>query len=91
MVPFLADKEEEAIAANTHTDRHSELSFSTETSRLDSELTEASIALCDPDSKRQKSYLRTNKETFDAELYGILEALGMTLKKGRVGQGASRQ
>lgn len=46
---------------------------------------------CSPEWKTRKIYPGTIKEVFNTELYAIVEALDIALKKERVGLGASRR
>lgn len=54
--------------------------FWTDSSRMDTRCTGASVAWCNPEWKMQWTYLGTNKEVFYAELYVIGEALGIALR-----------
>lgn len=44
-----------------------------------------------PEWKMRKTYLDTNKEVFDTELYAIGEALEIAVKNGGVGCGTGRR
>lgn len=56
---------------------------------LDAKCTGASLARWNHDWNTQKTYLGTNKEVFNAELYTMGDALEIALKNRRVRQGAS--
>lgn len=45
---------------------------------------------CNTEWKNQRTYLATNKEVLDEELYGMGEALGIALRNGRTEPEASR-
>lgn len=45
----------------------------------------ASVAWRDPGCKIRKTYLDINKEAFDAELYGVREALGIAMRGREIG------
>lgn len=51
-------------------------------SRLDTGLTGANVPWSDTERRTWKTYLRRNKEVFDAELYVIGEALEIVLRGG---------
>lgn len=65
--------------------------FWTDGSRQDSGRTEASVAWYNPWWKMWKTFLFTNKEVFDAELYAIREALRVALWERQTKYVASRQ
>lgn len=63
------------MEAKKHTDGPDELSFLTNGSRLDSGYTGASVVWRDTELRSRKTYMGTNKEVFDEDLYAIGEAL----------------
>lgn len=74
-----------------HSDRPGEMSFWKDGSRMDSRCTEASVAWQDLEWKTRKTYLVTNNEVFNAELYVIWEVAEIALKNGQVRRKARRQ
>lgn len=58
---------------------------------MDSGCTGANVTWCDPESMTWKTYLSTNKELFDTELYIIEEALEIALRGGQTEHKSSRQ
>lgn len=90
IAPFIGDKEEGAERFRKHIDALVELVLWTGGSRLNSGGTGASVVWHIYASKIRKTYLDTNKEVFDEEIYVMGEALGVVLQVGRTGRGASR-
>lgn len=77
---FAADKKKSAEQARKHTDGQGELFFWTDGSRLHSRHTEVSEAWRNPYWKMQKTYLGTNKEVCDTELYAMGDAMEIALR-----------
>lgn len=83
IAPFVGDKDDGALEVKKQTDRVDKICFRADGLRLNFESTGASVVWCDLDLKTQKTYLSTNQEVFNAELYRIQEALEIPLKNRR--------
>lgn len=67
-------------AGSQHINTTGEVSFWTDRSHIDTGWTGANVAWRDPRWRIRKTYLDTNKEVFDPDLYAVGELLRIALR-----------
>lgn len=89
IVPFAIDKEEAAKEAKQYIDSIDKLSLQRDSSCLNTETSKTRVALKGTEWKSWRTYLVTNKEVFDTELYVIGMALNIILRDRRPSRGST--